>query len=76
MRNFSLGRDMNFLATPSGGVNVIPFTSNLIAFLGAPVPVGNIPPAQSVPALSDWALSFLMLLLCCAAYAAPRRQHA
>jgi hypothetical protein len=48
--------DVNFLYTPNGGVNTVPFAENLIAFLAAPVPLSLTVPA---PALSTWAMLVL-----------------
>ena len=48
--------DVNFLYSPSGGVNTVPFAENLIAFLAAPLPLLFPAPA---PALSTWAMLVL-----------------
>lgn len=39
--------DVNFLYSPNGGVNTVPFADNLIAFLAAPVPLSLAAPALS-----------------------------
>jgi hypothetical protein len=68
--------DVNFLQA-GATAPLQALASNLVAYLAAPIPVGN-PPA-SVPTLSEWAMILLacgLALVACRSLAARKRLSA